>query len=101
MGVTGVAEIRVATTAALTAGTKVLDTYDMGWIETHSSGGVGSATPIIGSIYLPTLRLFDAGAGEHPLVLTANEGFVIRATVPATGVWNLGIEVSWSEPELY
>jgi hypothetical protein len=97
MGVSGVAEIRVATTAALGAGTKTLDTYNLGWIATHSSGGVGAATPIIGSIFLPTLRLFDSP--EHPLVLSENEGFVVRATVPATGVWNLGLAVSWCEVE--
>lgn len=99
MGVTGAADIRVATTAALGAGTKTLDTYDMGLITTHSSGGVGSATPIIGSIYLPTTELFgaDIGSGEHPITLEANEGFVVRATVPATGVWNIGLVVKWSE----
>jgi len=26
-----------------------------------------------------------------------NEGFVIRATVPATGVWNIGFTVKWAE----
>lgn len=99
MGASLAAEIRVATTAALGAGTKTLDTGNFGQIVTHSSGGVGSATPIIGSIYLPTLELFtvDVGAGEHPLVLEDDEGFVVRATVPGTGVWNLGIGVKWAE----
>jgi hypothetical protein len=99
MGVTGVADLRIATTAALGVGTKTLDTYDMGQITTHSSGGVGSATPIIGSIYLPTLELFTAytEAGFHPLSLDPNEGFVVRATVPATGVWNIGIAIKWAE----
>lgn len=99
MGVTGATEIRIATTAALGAGTKTLDTYDLGQITAHSSGGVGSATPIIGALYLPTLDLFtcDVGGGEHPLTLEAGDGFVVRATVPATGVWNLGLVVKWSE----
>lgn len=94
-----VGDARVATTAALTAGTHTLDTQDIGRITTHSSGGVGAATPIIGSIYLPTTELFtaDLESGEYPLVLSANEGFVVRATVPATGVWNLGIRVKWAE----
>lgn len=103
MGPTLVQEIRVATTAALGAGTKTLDTGNMGQILSHSSGGVGSATPIIGSIYLPTLELFSAnvGDGEHPLVLDDNEGFVVRATVPATGVWNLGIGIRWCEVQYF
>lgn len=94
-----VGDARVATTAALTAGTKTLDTQDLGLVTTHSSGGVGSATPIIGSIYLPTTTLFkaDVASGQSRLVLAANEGFVVRATVPATGVWNLGMLIKWSE----
>jgi len=99
MGVTGADDIRIATTAALGAGTKTLDTYDMGLITTHSSGGVGSATPIIGSLYLPTVELYRTDPSEHPLVLAVEQGFVVRATVPATGVWNLGIGVRWCEAE--
>jgi len=94
-----VASVRIATTAALGAGTKTLGTYDIGQITTHSSGGTGSATPIIGSIFLPKVELFDSQAerGGSPLVLANEEGFVIRATVPGTGVWNLGVEVIWAE----
>lgn len=94
-----VGTIRISTTAALTAGTKTLDTNDFGRITTHSSGGVGSATPIIGSIYLPTTTLFfpDFASGQGALILEAQEGFVVRATVPATGVWNIGITVKWAE----
>jgi hypothetical protein len=97
-----VGDARVATTAALTGGTKTLDTQDLGLITTHSSGGVGSATPIIGSIYLPTTTLFkaDVASGQSRLALVTEEGFVVRATVPATGVWNLGILVKWSEVPL-
>ena len=101
MGDSAVGEFRIATTAALTAGTQVLEDNDFGQITTHSSGGVGSATPIIGSIYLPTTTLFKANfaAGEYPLVLAQNEGFVIRATVPGTGVWIAGFTVKWAEVE--
>ena len=99
MSATMVGDIRVATTAALGAGTKTLDAQDMGLVTTHASAGVGAATPIIGSIYLPQTDLFEARVGdnEHPLVLAANEGFVVRAVVPATGVWNLGVAVRWAE----
>src|SRR3990167_622382 len=101
MGTSLVGDARVATTAALTAGTHTLDTQDLGRITTHSSGGVGAATPIIGSIYLPATTLFkaDLASGEFPLVLADNEGFVVRADVPGTGVWNLGIRVKWAEVE--
>ena len=92
-------DFRIATTAALTAGTQALEANDIGQITTHSSGGTGAATPIIGSIYLPTNTLFaaDQVKGQYPLVLAADEGFVVRATVPGTGVWILGLLVRWAE----
>jgi hypothetical protein len=99
MGASLAGEVRIATTAALGAGTKTLDTQDIGWIVTHSSGGVSVAAPIIGSSYLPTPVLWTAeiANGEHPVVLAQNEGVIVRATVPATGVWNLGMRIKWSE----
>ena len=94
-----VSDFRISTTAALTAGTAALEVNDIGQITTHSSGGFSAATPIIGSIYLPTTTLFraDIQNGQYPLVLASDEGFVVRATVPATGVWNLGLLVKWAE----
>lgn len=88
-----------AGTAVLGAGTKVLDVLDTGLISTHTSGGVSAATPIVGSIYLPTNYLYkaDINCGEHPLVLAQNEGFVVRVTCPATGVWSLGATIYWTE----
>jgi len=93
------AEIRVATTTGLGIGAGTGDSLDIGQINTHSSAGPFGATPIIGSVYLPTTLLFkaDVGSGHSPLVLSANEGFSIRAVVPATGVWTAGIRVKWAE----
>lgn len=103
MGASLVGALRISTTAALTAGTKTLDSQDIGFICTHSSAGTSGATPIIGSIYLPRHDLFmaDRTRGEHPIVLAQNEGFVIRATVPGTGVWNAAFEIAWSEVTAY
>lgn len=91
--------LRVATTAALTAGTKTLDVADIGQIVTHTSAGTSGATPIIGNQLLPSMVLFksDIPNGQYPLVLTTSEGVVVRATVPATGVWIAGILIKWSE----
>jgi hypothetical protein len=99
MGASLAGDVRIATTAALGAGTKTLDTQDIGNIATHTSGGTGSATPIIGALHLPMNDLFecDVTDGEHPIVLVQNEGVVVRATVPATGVWNIGIGIKWAE----
>ena len=43
--------------------------------------------------------LFDQllGDGDYPVILAQNEGFIIRATVPITGVWNAGFNISWAE----
>ena len=103
MGTSLMGEIRVVTTAALGAGTKTLDTQEIGRITTHSSGGTGSATPIIGSIFLPIYDLFeqDAADGEHPVVLAQNEGLVVRCTVPGTGIWNIGFTFKWAEVSAY
>jgi hypothetical protein len=76
---------RVASTAALTAGTKTLDAQAM------SSLG-GSVTATAGSVVMPVLE-FISELAEFPLVLAQNEGFVIKATVPATGTWSFGVAV--------
>lgn len=93
---------RIATTGALTNGTRTVDPTPIGEIKSHSSGGDSSATPIIGNIYLPHNRLFyaDIGNGQTPLILSTNEGFVIQASVPATGVWQIGVEVRWMERQV-
>jgi hypothetical protein len=96
---------RLATTAALTAGTKTFDTNPMG----ACFGNVGS-TPAIAQLYIPAgspvtgyggpgveLMHPDIGAGEHPLTLVQNEGISVRATVPATGTWIATVLVKWAE----
>lgn len=92
---TAVTEIRIATTAALGAGTKTLDSQAFANV-------VGSTTATAGtSIIFPTI-IFDAMCDDqYPLLLGANEGFVIRATVPATGTWTGGFAVTWDEYDGY
>jgi hypothetical protein len=36
-------------------------------------------------------------ADEYPVLYEQNEGFVIRATVPATGTWTFEVQVEWAE----
>jgi len=96
---------RLATTAALGAGTKTFDTVPMG----ACFGNVGS-TPAIAEFFIPKgggtsgtggsgveLMHPDIGGGEHPVVLAQNEGISIRATVPATGTWIATFLVKWAE----
>lgn len=102
---------RLATTAALGAGTKTFDTLPMGATFGHvdavavkghipQSNVVTTAGPNSG----PGVVLWksDNGNGEHPIVLASNggstsEGISIRATVPATGTWAASFLVKWAE----
>lgn len=95
MGTTLLGAARVASTAALTAGTKTLDTQAIGQYST-TFGTVANVQAI------PQFDLFhmDPG-GESPLILAQNEGFVVRATVPATGTWQFGVTVCWTEVSAY
>lgn len=102
MGSTLVAtgDVRIATTAALGAGTKTL--------EGSALSALAAAGPITaslnGEIIAPGTILFraEAGDGQHPLTLATNEGFVIRSVaVPATGTWTAAIQIDWTEVTQY
>jgi hypothetical protein len=101
MGSTLFGAIRGSSTAALTAGTKTLDSQGVGAI--HSSTGVTAGTPL-----LPPSDLFGASGrtDNHPIVLASNgsttsEGVIVRATVPATGTWTGGVSMRWAELTSY
>lgn len=92
---TTVGAIRISSTAALTAGTKTLDSQGVG-----SAGG--SVTATAGDKLLGQREeLLNAGNLLYPIALAQNEGFVIRATVPATGTWTFGVNVRWTEVSTY
>jgi hypothetical protein len=86
--------IRGATTAALGAGTKTLDANPVGLVPL-AIGTVASVQ------YATAIDLFNASFHGHPLVLENEEGFVVRATVPATGTWQFGITVEWARTHSY
>jgi hypothetical protein len=44
--------------------------------------------------------LYQALQGEPPMIFAQNEGFIINATVPATGVWGFAITSEWDEVPL-
>lgn len=87
-------DIRIATTAALGAGTKTIETIPM--------KAIAAAGPITASLYgqilAPGTVLYEQADNDYPLILEPNEGFSIRAAaVPATGTWTLGVNVEWTE----
>jgi len=95
MGATLLGSARIASTAALGTGTKTLDSQAVG----QYSAAFGTATS---TQWIPQIDLFHADpGGESPLILAQNEGFVVRATVPATGTWQGGVTVCWTELTSY
>lgn len=96
MGTTLFGAIRASSTAALTAGTKTLDTQAIGQISL-AFGTVVSVQ------YINRTPLHDMAAGPiaHPIVLATNEGLAARATVPATGTWQFGMTMGWTEVAAY
>lgn len=108
-GTTLITDHRISNTGAISAGTRTLDTYAMMNIRGTVPAtvvnypfvtGVGAIVPGASTLAGPCVP-FDLIApdfsGEWPLILAQNEGFIIRATVPATGTWTFSVTMEWSE----
>lgn len=89
------AEIMYAATVALTPGTRTLDPDPL------ESKTITAPVTANAPFTAASLTLFEKLGDEHPLLLVANEGFVIRATVPAAGVWSFAVTTEWAELELF
>lgn len=88
--------VRFSATAALTAGTKTLDTNKFAAITGYVSSVATTAASgnfVPAGTYLWQRNTSD----EYPFLFEQNEGFVIRATVPATGTWQYSVQVEWCE----
>lgn len=94
---TATGNVAIASTATLTAGTPA-PTLD-GNAQQILVGGAG-ANPAIALVPGPGLLIDPTEAARQGLELMNGEGFVIRATVPATGTWKFGVEVEWDEIDL-
>ena len=83
-------DLRIAAAAALTAGTRTLETSALA-IMAGSSTGVGTGLA-------PSLLLAH-DASDYPIVLAANEGIVINNLIAmgAVGVINLFVNVEFAE----
>jgi hypothetical protein len=96
MGSSQMADIRIASTGTLTAGTRTLDAQPLATLC-----GPGSATAST-IIIPPQSTVFDdANGSDWPLVLANNEGFELQATVPATGTWSFAVNMIWEEVSTY
>lgn len=93
-----VSDIGIATTGALTAGTKAHDANGQGMVI--ASTGTGAVTTYQMFEPFKDARLFDAdGEGQQPLVLANQEGFTIRtAFAGATALtYAVVFSVVWCE----
>lgn len=86
----GGGQLMIANTGANVAGTRTLDTQAMMFLQ-------GSSTAIGTS--LPSAPIYQHSPGDYPLILAANEGFIINnvQVMGATGVINLTVNVEWME----
>jgi hypothetical protein len=91
---TGVGQIMIANTGANTAGTRTLD-------STPLAGATVGVVVAAGSNISGQFDIFTSGTANYPAVFATNEGFVIQATVPATGTWILSVTVEWDEFAAY
>jgi hypothetical protein len=94
MGTTLFSDMRLSSTATLTAGTRTKDANPLGAL----AGGIPNVAG--SSIILPN-PLWEALPGDHPCLLAQNEGLVIEATVPATGTWKFAVRINWAEVASY
>jgi len=96
----GAGDIRIASTAALGAGTKTLEGSPMAALCAP-----GPITASLNGLIIPAdTMLFRAevGDGQHPIVLAQNEGIIVRSVaVPATGTWTATITIDWCEVAAY
>ena len=88
-------EIRVATTAALTAATG----------QTLEPAGIGYAkvAPFLANTLGALVYLWEnSDIGDHPLILQAGDTLVVRTPNPgATGTWSVGFQMEWVEATAY
>ena len=91
---TGVADLRISTTAALTVGSRTVDTNPLGLINFYESA-VGTS--------LTQTELMNYDISDYPLVLVNNEGFVINnvTVYPVSNVGTLIVNVEWFETSAY
>jgi hypothetical protein len=89
MAATGVGSIYVASTGIIGGATLTRDSQAL---AVRTTGVTAAAALILSSGNPP---LFENGCNR--LICANNEGFDIRATVPATGTWNFAVNTVWEE----
>jgi hypothetical protein len=100
MSLSSFADFRMATTAALGAGTRTLDSVGFAYQsfppKVSPDIGATAATALAAGVGSNMIDVYKWDPSGHPLVLGVNEGFAIRQSVagPTTGTvrWTFVIE---------
>lgn len=97
-GTMNVPSIRIASTTALTGSSFTLDAHPIAY-GGFSELAAGAAVPK-GFFQLDVVEETTSG---HPLILSTNEGLVIRNTIlmGAGGTARVGVEIDWLEVDSY
>lgn len=92
-------DVRVASTATFTAGTRTLDTNPI------ATAVFAASQVAAGSAVYPqqTVMLHDVNTGDHPIVLDNNEGIVVNNLIvwPAAANGYMTFNVEWYETTAY
>jgi hypothetical protein len=90
------ADLKYSVSDALVPGTRTLDlapldsrTVPVGLTANTMFGGTAPMT------------LLDKPLGEHPLLLGANDGCVVKVTLPTDGNWCYSATIEWDEIPIY
>jgi len=96
-------DIGMATTGALTAGTKTLDLQDIGIVTAGQYFDLAASS--LQNTLIPPTNLFGEFSGGlgFPIVLANQEGIVVRngLALPATMTWQLACNILWSEVDTF
>jgi hypothetical protein len=98
-GAHGTGAIRIANTAALSAGTATTDTQGVG--QVYFAVGTAASVNYLSQYCMYGSSAMEEGGNPAPIVLFQNEGVNLVASVPATGTWKFGVSLDWSEVRSY
>lgn len=98
-GTTTVADARISTTGALTAGTLTLDTHKMA----AGSFAELAAAATVPKGFFEINMMPNCPSFQHPLVLSTNQGLILRNSIlmGAGGTARVSVEVEWLEVDSY
>ena len=103
MSASSFADFRMATTVALTAGTRTLDSVGFGYAsmppKVSTDVGATATTTLAAGEGSPMYDIYKWEPGGHPLILGVSEGFAVRESIagPTTGTYRVTFVIEHCE----